>query len=244
MYSEFPRVKLKNAGEGGLLVVFDNKITPRLYAQVRSFVNALEKNKSAGIREIVPSYCSVMIYFDVLNKTMTEMKALAKKVLAEMEPEDTQAYRILHVPVCYEGVLAPDLEKVLRIKGLSKEELLHIHTEKPFLVYTMGFSPGFPYMGDLPFSVPRLATPRSVIPPGSVGLGGSQTGIYTVKTRGEWQLIGRTPLKIFDHNRSQTFLLMPGDYVKFDRISLNAYFAIRDQVTQDNYFPQLEVIEP
>jgi inhibitor of KinA len=108
----------------------------------------------------------------------------------------------------------------------------------------MGFSPGFPYMGDLPFSVPRLATPRSVIPPGSVGLGGSQTGIYTVKTRGEWQLIGRTPLKIFDHNRSQTFLLMPGDYVKFDRISLNAYFAIRDQVTQDNYFPQLEVIEP
>ncbi|MCI2110061.1 MAG: 5-oxoprolinase subunit PxpB [Acidaminococcaceae bacterium] len=243
MYSEFPSVKLKNAGEGGLLVVFDNKITPRLYAQVRSFVNALAKKKLVGIREIVPSYCSVMVYFDVLAVTMPEMKTLAKEALAEMEPEDTQAYRILHVPVCYEGVLAPDMEKVLRITGLTKNELLRIHTEKPFLVYTMGFSPGFPYMGDLPFSVPRLSSPRPVIPPGSVGLGGSQTGIYTVKARGEWQIIGRTPLKIFDHNRSQTFLLMPGDYVKFEKISLAAYFELRDQVAQDDYIPHLEVIE-
>ena len=244
MTAKEPLVKLKNAGEGGLLVVFANKITPRLYAQVRSFVSALEKKHIMGVREIVPSYCSVMVYFDVLTLSMSEMKSLAKEALADMEPEDTQEYRILHVPVCYEGVLAPDLEKVLRLTGLSKEELLKVHTEKPLLVYTMGFAPGFPYMGELPFSVPRLATPRAAIPPGSVGLGGNQTGIYTVKTRGEWQLIGRTPLKIFDHSRSQTFLLMPGDYVKFDQISLATYFDLREQIAHEDYFPTMEVIAP
>lgn len=244
MRAEETLVKFKNAGEGGLLVVFANKITPRFYAQVRSFVEALEKKHIDGVREIVPSYCSVMVYFDVLTLTMAKMKTIAKEALATMEPEDTQEYRILHVPVCYDGVLAPDLEKVLRWTGLSKEGLLKIHTEKPFLVYTMGFAPGFPYMGDLPFSVPRLPMPRAAVPPGSVGLGGSQTGIYTVKTRGEWQLIGRTPLKIFDHSRSQTFLLMPGDYVQFHQISLETYFAIREEIAQDNYLPRLEVIEP
>ena len=238
MHDEETLVKFKNAGEGGLLVVFANKITPRLYAQVRSFVGALEKKYIVGVREIVPSYCSVMIYFDVLEIPGSQMRHLAERALRELEPVTKGPSKVLHVPVCYDGVLAPDLDNVLRLTGLTRGELLKVLTSRPYLVYLTGFSPGFPYMGNLPFSVPRQASPRRAIPVGSVGLGGNQTGIYTVTVPGEWNIIGRTPLKIFDAGRPEPFLLSAGDYVQFEEIDIGQYFKLRRQVADNLYQPQ------
>ena len=127
--------------------------------------------------------------------------------------------------------------------GLKREELLTLHTEKPFFVYMTGFTPGFPYMGELPFSIPRQKVPRRAVPPGSVGIGASQTGIYTVEGPGEWWLIGRTPLRIFDAGREAPFLLSAGDYVQFEPIDVERYFLLRAAVEDGSFQPEFSVDE-
>lgn len=230
--------RIRPAGEGGLVVIFGDKIEPGVHERVQSFIKALRQLQISAIREIVPSYCSVMIYFDVLELPGIQLRRLAEKALQELEPVEKEPSQVLHVPVCYEGVLAPDLDYVLRMTGLKRAELVNILTSRPYLVYLTGFSPGFPYMGNLPFSVPRQATPRRAIPTGSVGIGGNQTGIYTLTVPGEWSIIGRTPIKIFDARRQQPFLLTAGDYVQFEEIDIAQYFKLRQQVEDGQYRPK------
>jgi len=230
--------KIRQAGEGGLVVIFGEKIAPGVHERVQGFIKSLRQLEISAIREIVPSYCSVMIYFDVLEIPGSQMRHLAERALRELEPVTKGPSKVLHVPVCYDGVLAPDLDNVLRLTGLTRGELLKVLTSRPYLVYLTGFSPGFPYMGNLPFSVPRQASPRRAIPVGSVGLGGNQTGIYTVTVPGEWNIIGRTPLKIFDAGRPEPFLLSAGDYVQFEEIDIGQYFKLRRQVADNLYQPQ------
>lgn len=228
----------KPAGENSILVVFGNTITPEIRAQVRGLVKALEAMEIKGLLEIVPSYCSVMIYFKLLRVTYAQMQAYVEVALKNMVPESIQTSQVTAIPVCYDGVLAPDMEIVLRYTKLSKEELVNIHTSKPYLVYMMGFSPGFPYLGNMPFNLPRLTTPRPSVPPGAVGLAGSQTGIYTTETTGEWLLIGRTPLRIFDTNRENPFLLSTGDYVQFTSITIEEFFTLKNLIANGTYKPQ------
>lgn len=231
------------AGDGGMVVVFGTKITRELYGRIRGFVRAFQTIQPAGIREIVPSYCSVMIYFDVLQTTAAEVRQAARQAFYEARPERQQASRVLHVPVCYEGVMAPDMDYVLRATGLKRPELVALHTASPFFVYMTGFTPGFPYMGELPFSIPRRKILRRMVPPGSVGIGASQTGIYTIEGPGEWWLIGRTPLRIFDASRQLPFLLSAGDYVQFETINIEKYFALREMVENGIYAPVVAVEE-
>jgi inhibitor of KinA len=230
--------KIRQAGEGGLVVIFGEKIAPGVHERVQGFIKSLRQLEISAIREIVPSYCSVMIYFDVLEIPGSQMRHLAERALRELEPVTKGPSKVLHVPVCYDGVMAPDLDNVLRLIGLTRGELLKVLTSRPYLVYLTGFSPGFPYMGNLPFSVPRQASPRRAVPVGSVGLGGNQTGIYTVTVPGEWNIIGRTPLKIFDAGRPEPFLLSAGDYVQFEEIDIGQYFKLRRQVAANLYLPQ------
>jgi len=230
------RAKLQPAGDGGLVVVFGDKIAPGVHEKVQEFVHSLQKMQINAIREIVPSYCSVMIYYDVLQLSGKEVRSLVLEALEKLEPIFASLSKMLHVPVCYDGVLAPDMDCVLRMTGMAKKELLDILTSKPQLVYLTGFTPGFPYMGNLPFSVPRQA-PRRAIPPGSVGIGGNQTGIYTVLSPGEWNIIGRTPLKIFDAGRDHPFLLTSGDYVQFEIIDIEQYFALKREIENGHYQP-------
>lgn len=230
--------QLKPAGENSIFVVFGSTITPQVREQVCGFVHTLHAMDIKGILEIVPSYCSVMIYFKLLRTTFAQMHEYVETALALMVPEPQKIAQVFKIPVCYDGVLAPDMDIVLRYIKKTKEELLAIHTAKPYLVYMMGFAPGFPYLGDMPFMLPRLTTPRPAVPPGAVGLAGSQTGIYSTETQGEWWLIGRTPLRIFDKNRSNPFLLTPGDYVQFTAISIEEYFAIKNSIEQNAYEPE------
>ncbi|SMC52525.1 5-oxoprolinase subunit PxpB [Sporomusa malonica] len=236
-------IKLMIAGEYGLVVELGAVISPEVNALVLQLTRLLTDNNRQGILEIVPTYRSVAVYFDPLTLTREELTKLIRQFLGQLKPMETECVpaRVVYVPVCYGGVLGPDLEFVAKYIGLPVREVIAAHTAKPYLVYMLGFTPGFPYLGGLPeqLVVPRQETPRNQVPAGSVGIGGNQTGFYPIESPGEWWLIGRTPLKAFDPNRSNPFLVAAGDYVQFVDIGIDEYFTIRREVAAGLYTLQV-----
>lgn len=236
-------VKLLVAGEHGLVVEFGSVISPGINLLVQQFTRLIIADTIPGIVEVVPTYRSVTVYFDPLIITQQNLSRFVKKILSDIKPRELETLSsvIVHVPVCYGGVLGPDLEYVARYAGLSLREVIKVHTSKPYLVYMLGFTPGFPYLGGLQeqLVVPRQEKPRINVPAGSVGIGGNQTGFYPSESPGEWWLIGRTPLKAFDPQQSNPFLVAAGDYVQFVAIELDEYFKIRREVAAGIYKPQV-----
>lgn len=232
-------IRLLVAGEYGMVVEFGNSITPEINALVQQLTRLLAARSIPGILEIVPTYRSATIYFDPLLISRQELTQLVMALVDEIEPQQLEniPQTVVHIPVCYGGVLGPDLEFVARYTGLTTEEVIALHTAKPYLVYMLGFTPGFPYLGGLAekLVVPRQEKPRAKVPAGSVGIGGNQTGIYSIESPGEWWLIGRTPLKAFNPQNTDPFLLAAGNYVKFSHITIDEYFDIRRQVEAGNY---------
>jgi len=243
--SEFAAVQIKCVGESGVVIEFGTQIMPELNRKIQGFTNSLRQAKMAGIFDIVPAYCSVTVYFDPLAVTYEALKKRLQQVLRDMDSCSRLPQRLLSVPVCYGGVLGPDLDYVARTTGLSAEEVIQKHIDKAYLVYMLGFTPGFAYLGGLPEALilPRQSEPRSRVPVGSVGIGGGQTGFYPVESPGEWWLIGRTPLRGFDARRTPPFLLEPGDYVQFSRISQAEYFSLRRQIEAGQYKLQLQELK-
>ena len=129
------------------------------------------------------------------------------------------------IPVCYDGEFAPDMEDVCAHTGLQREQVIRLHTSRDYLIYMLGFLPGFPYLGgmDERIEAPRLETPRTLIPAGAVGIGGKQTGIYPLASPGGWRLIGRTPIKVYDPDREEPILYKSGDYIRFYPITEEEY---------------------
>lgn len=236
-------IKLMVAGEYGLVVELGAVISPEVNALVLQLTRLLTDSNCQGILEIVPTYRSVAVYFDPLTLTREDLTKLIHQLLGQLKPMETECAlaRVVYVPVCYGGVLGPDLEFVAKYIGLSVREVIAAHTVKPYLVYMLGFTPGFPYLGGLPeqLVVPRQETPRNQVPAGSVGIGGNQTGFYPIESPGEWWLIGRTPLKAFDPKRSNPFLVAAGDYVQFVDIGIDEYFTIRREVAAGLYTLQV-----
>jgi len=243
MKKYFNDIKLLVAGEHGLIIEFGTVISPEINGLVQQMSRLLHNKKSKGIIEIVPTYRSVTIYFDPLVLTRQELSLVITEFISEIRQPDVACLtpKILHIPVCYGGVLGPDLEIVARYTGVSAEEVITIHTSKPYLVYMLGFIPGFPYLGGLSskIALPRQDKLRTKIPAGSVGIGGNQTGFYPIESQGEWWLIGRTPIKAFNPSSSNPFLFSPGDYLHFFHISIDAYFAIRREVEAGTYIPKV-----
>lgn len=228
-----------------MVIEFGTQIMPELNRKIQGFTSSLRQEKMAGIVDIVPAYCSVTVYFDPLALTYEILKKRLQRVLRDMDAGGRMHQRILSVPVCYGGVLGPDLDYVARATGLSADAVIEKHTDKAYLVYMLGFTPGFAYLGGLPDALilPRQSEPRPRVPVGSVGIGGGQTGFYPVESPGEWWLIGRTPLRGFDAGRTPPFLLEPGDYVQFNSISQAEYFSLRRQIEAGQYKLQLQEIE-
>jgi KipI family sensor histidine kinase inhibitor len=216
-----------SASEDSIQVQFYNKICPKVNRMVSGFSKAFElmTKDMPEIREIVPTYCAVSIYYDEKNCKAALLKEIALEILEKMDEEEeksSESERIISIPVCYEGEeFAPDLKKVAEHANLLTKEVIRIHSSTDYLIYMMGFLPGFPYLGGMEkcLETPRLETPRTKIPAGSVAIGGAQTGLYPVESPGGWNIIGRTPLKLFDLNRKPQFLYKAGDKIRFEPIS-------------------------
>ncbi|MDP1547440.1 MAG: 5-oxoprolinase subunit PxpB [Anaerolineales bacterium] len=206
---------LKPLGDSSILVQLGDKIDPTLNQRVHA-LNALLQT-IPSVTETVPAYCTVLVHYDPLISTYNEIKNLIEEKLALIDDATHRPSRRLEIPVLYGNASGPDLEPAARTLALSPSELIRLHSEREYTVYMMGFTPGFPYMGilDERLTLPRMSTPRTHVPAGSVAIAGSQTGIYSVDSPGGWHILGWTPLTLFDPMSEIPFLFAPGDIVKF-----------------------------
>ena len=232
---ETPR--LLGAGEGCLVVEFADEIHRPSNARLQLLRRSLEDAPPAGLRECVPTYRSLAVYFDPLVCRREDLEDRIRGSLTEFRDEEEAERSVVVLPVCYGGEHGPDLANVATHTGLSQEEVIRRHTARDCYCFMLGFTPGFPYLGgmDESLATPRLANPRTVIPGGSVGIAGKQTGVYPMDSPGGWQLIGRTPLRLFDPNGTPPTLVDAGDWIRFQRVDEKTYVDLEAQVTSGTY---------
>ncbi len=204
-------------GDSSILIQLGEEIDPAINQRVHALANLIANSAINGVIETVPAYATLLVHYDSLILSFTQIKNLLREKLAQIQEDESRKPRLVEVPVRYGGALGPDLEAVAAHLGLSVEDVIRIHSEKIYTIYMMGFTPGYPYMGKLDDALvmPRLETPRTRVPAGTIAIAGSQTGIYSIESPGGWNLIGWTPLKLFDPNSDTPFLFAPGDEVKF-----------------------------
>lgn len=222
-------------GDTAVLVRFGSTVDPAVHRRALALAEYLTRHPFPGCVEAVPAYASVTVYYDpcavpVSAAAPTPYDAVRTRLSALLDAvgEGTEAAtRTVEIPVCYGGEHGPDLEAVAAACGLAPEEVVALHTGTTYRVYLIGFAPGFPYLGTVPepIRVPRRGTPRASVPAGSVGIAGAQTGIYPMETPGGWQIIGRTPIRLFQPDRDPPCLLRVGDRVRFRPISAEAFAA-------------------
>ena len=219
------------AGDRGLVVEFENVLSLEVNARVRTLSLALESARLRGLIEVVPTYRSLGVEFDPLTTSCATLQAQIEAVLARMDPADLPAPRLVELPTVYGGAYGPDLPFVAAHAGVSEAEVIRLHSQATYHVYMIGFSAGFAYLGGLPerLHAPRLPTPRTRTPKGSVAIGGSQTGAYPADTPGGWRIIGRTPVELFDPRREPPTPMLPGDQVRFVPIGEAAYLRMAEQ---------------
>jgi inhibitor of KinA len=216
------------ASDQSLLIYFGDQISLEAHENVRRVLRLLELQPISGIRNLHPAYCSLLVKFDPLQLQHSQLEEILKQYLARMETVALPEPRQVEIPVCYDGEHGPDLDDVAALHSLTPAQVIELHSSATYLVYFLGFIPGFAYLGELPEALvtPRLATPRRKVPPGSVGIAGRQTGVYPFATPGGWRLLGRTPLSMFSADRSALSLLSIGDRVRFTPISRERFATL------------------
>lgn len=214
-------------GDCAVTLQIGAEISEQVNREVVCALNALRKADIIGVVELVPTYTSICIHYDPAMLSCETLQRTIGQIKTNLSEDNQEATgRIVEIPVCYGGEYGPDLSFVAQHNGLTPEEVIKRHSEGEYLVYMLGFLPGFAYMGGMDASIacPRLESPRTKIPAGSVGIAGTQTGIYPLSSPGGWQLIGRTPLKMFAIHGDQTqFALSAGDRVRFVPITEETY---------------------
>jgi KipI family sensor histidine kinase inhibitor len=198
-----------------------NQITIQANEKVRKLLRLLQREPVAGVRNLHPAYCSLLLKFDAIRMRHEELEAILGRYLERLEEVKLPEPRLVEIPVCYGREYGPDLAEVCTLHGMTAAQAIELHASVEYLVYFLGFVPGFAYLGELPEALvtPRLAAPRRKVPAGSVGIAGHQTGVYPFATPGGWRLIGRTPVTMFQAEREGLSLLSIGDRVKFTPIS-------------------------
>lgn len=219
------------AGDLGVLVEFGDKIDPDINQKIRKLIIAMEKFPINGVTEAVPTYRSILIFYDPAKASFSEIRQNILSVESKLEEVQIPPPEVIEIPVVYGGDYGPDLDFVAQHNTLNREEVVDIHTSGTYLIYMLGFTPGFPFLGGLSerLFTPRLKTPRAVVPAGSVGIANNQTGIYPIESPGGWQIIGRTPIKLYNPGRENPILLKAGNYLKFKRITETEYREIVQQ---------------
>ncbi len=230
---------IKLYGDQAILINFEQKIDPAINAAVIALKNAIEAATISGITFMIPAYCSLtigynpaVIEYEILVKVIEQVATNAFNTTDSNSNQ--QGVRQLKIPVCYELPYALDLKELSEAKHLPIEEIINIHTSQSYKVYMLGFMPGFVFMGKI---APKLAcnrkvTPRLRVPASSVGIAGLQTGIYPTASPGGWQILGRTPLKIFNPQKENPFLFQAGDEVTFYSITTDEFIKIEKEDNQ------------
>jgi len=208
-------------GDRGLLLEFGDEISREINEKVRRMALAIQARSIEGIIETVPTYRSLLIIYNPIILPIEDLKKRLRGIEEGLQQTPLQEPKLTRIPVLYGGIYGPDLEGVAKYLQTSPEEVIQLHCSKPYLIYMIGFMPGYPYMGELPqdLVVPRLKTPRLVVPKGSVAIAQRQTGIYSMESPGGWQILGRTPVELFDPGKDPPALLQMGDFVQFYEIS-------------------------
>jgi inhibitor of KinA len=228
--------RIVTAGDSALVVEFAEAIDQAVNDRAVSLAHRLTATALDGVRDVVPTYRSVGVYFDPLRANVDSIVAEVKRRVAEPTGSAAEPTRaVIRIPVTYGGEAGPDLADVAAFGGISEEEVVRSHTSRVYRVYMLGFIPGFAYMGSVEpiIAAPRRTVPRVRVPAGSVGIAGSQTAVYPSETPGGWQLIGRTSLKLFDLSRANPFLLEPGDAVQFYSVEASQREAHPDPAAND-----------
>ncbi|MDJ0365458.1 5-oxoprolinase subunit PxpB [Hymenobacter sp. H14-R3] len=230
MADSSPPMRLYPLGDAAVVLEFGQAIDPATHRLIQAFAQVLDQQPFAGLREYVPAFTTLTVYYDPwalhlgeilpydqVASYLQRLLPVAHDAAASYEPGP-----LVEIPVCYGGEFGPDLDLVASHAQLAVDEVIVLHSAPEYLVHMVGFAPGFPYLGglDARLATPRRAQPRPLVPAGAVGIAGVQTGVYSLPTPGGWQLIGRTPLRLFDANRAQPSLLQAGDRLRFVPISI------------------------
>lgn len=228
------QVKINPLGDCAVVVEFGTQMNSALYPYITAFTDSIESSPIPGFIECIPSYTTVTLLYDPYAylqypSPFQEIKKILLKKIGQLTIDSQKKARHITIPVCYGGEWGPDLSDVAAYHGISEEEVIHIHSSAYYQVYMLGFSPGFPYIGGMPkeISTPRKSTPRLKIPPGSVGIGGEQTGIYPLETPGGWNIIGQTPITLFKPEHMPPTLLQRGDQITFIPITQEEFAKIQ-----------------
>jgi len=212
-------------GDRGLLIEFGDEISPETNQKVRAMALAIKTAAIEGIMEAVPTYRSLLVVYNPLIVSIEDLKKRLKLLEEKLPQTLFPEPKLTRLPVVYGDLYGPDFHYVAEYCHISREEVIQLHCSKPYLIYMIGFMPGYPYMGDLPEALvtPRLKTPRLSVPAGSVAISQKQTGIYPMESPGGWQIIGRTPVRLFDPEKDPPALLRMGDLVQFYSITAEEF---------------------
>lgn len=231
-------------GDRAISIDFGQVIDPTINRHIRQTIERIKALQLEGIIELVPTYCALLVEYDAMLYSYSEICNIIEPTLEEgMTNTTNELVTVVEVPTVYGGEFGPDLRFVASHNHLSEDEVISIHSGTDYLVYMLGFIPGFTYLGgmDSCIATPRLSSPRTLIPAGSVGIAGEQTGTYPSDSPGGWQIIGRTPVTMYDMSKAQAALLKAGDYVRYVPIDESEFHRIKALGT--DYVPVIREVE-
>lgn len=231
------KIKLLPAGDRALIAEFGCEISPAINDSVNILAKSLTEAGIPGIGELIPTFRSLLIHYDPAQIQFEELAKRVKELAAHPKQAGFQTKRILEIPCCYGSHFGWDLEDMSRYTGLSREEIIFLHSCAEYRVYMLGFLPGFVYLGGLDqrLEIPRIKTPRIKIPAGAVGIGGNQTGVYPLDSPGGWRLIGSTPVDFYDPCRTEPVLCRAGDRIRFVPVTSCDYYDIRREILRGSF---------
>ena len=231
-------------GDRAISIDFGQVIDPTINRHIRQTIERIKALQLDGIIELVPTYCALLVEYDAMLYSYSEICNIIEPTLEEgMTNTTNELVTVVEVPTVYGGEFGPDLSFVASHNHLSEDEVISIHSGTDYLVYMLGFIPGFTYLGGMNprIATPRLSSPRTLIPAGSVGIAGEQTGTYPSDSPGGWQIIGRTPVTMYDMSKAQAALLKAGDYVRYVPIDESEFHRIKS--LGSDYVPVIREVE-
>ena len=230
-------ISINDASENSIIIYFGSETSGSVSNKINAFCIYMKTNYQTYIIDLISSYASVLLVFDVPNISHSEIKRIVRASLAKLEKSSkksgvSEEKQVITLPVLYGGENGPDLSTIAKNAGISEREVISIHESKPYLVYAIGFAPGFAYLGDVDpkIATPRLETPRQTVPKGAVAIADRQTAVYPAESPGGWNIIGICPIPMFNSLSPPYMPVSVGDTVKFESIDENQFDKIQEKL--------------